>query len=318
VNLYLETLSLDDSTQLARDAGEGLDDATAERIAQHAGGNPFFIIETTGMLLHAGLSSDTGPLPAALLPPTVQAVIAARIDHLSPAARDLVRKASVFARSAFTLAELDLIAEPNAEALGQLEEEELLEDDDDRPDVFRFGHGMVRDVAYESLPKRERRRLHLLVADGLSADPETAARRPRAIAFHLEQAAVASLDLDPGDRTLADRAVEALARAGDIAREGPNMRAAEDDYQRALQLAGPERGWGMREARILAGLGEIRYWLGEFEHAVPVLEKALKLGDGDPAVRAQAARFLGDIELSVRGDRARATELFDDALEAAR
>jgi hypothetical protein len=51
-------------------------------------------------------------------------------------------------------------------------------------------------------PKRERQRLHLLVADGLSNDPETAARRPRAIAFHLEQAAVASLDLDPGDRAL--------------------------------------------------------------------------------------------------------------------
>ena len=233
VNLYMETLSLDESTQLARDAGEGLDEATAERIARHAGGNPFFIIETTGMLLHEGkgLSADTGPLPPALLPPTVQAVIAARIDHLSPQGRDLIRKASVFARSSFTLAELDLVAEPNAEALGQLEEEELLEHDGDRPDVWRFSHGMVRDVAYESLPKRERQRLHLLVADGLSGNPETAARRPRAIAFHLEQAALAALDLNPRDRTLAERAVDALARAGDIAREGPNMKAAEEDYR---------------------------------------------------------------------------------------
>ena len=320
VNLYLETLSLDDSTQLARDAGEGLDESTAQRIAQHAGGNPFFIIETTGMLMHAGtgLSADTGPLPPALLPPTVQAVIAARIDHLSSQARDLVRKASVFARSSFTLGELDLIAVPTGEALDRLEQEELLEHDDDRPDLWRFSHGMVRDVAYESLPKRERQRLHLLVADGLSNDPETAARRPRAIAFHLEQAAVASLDLDPGDRTLAERAVDALARAGGIALEGPDMRAAEDDYQRALELAGPERGWGLREARILASLGEIRYWLGEFERAVPVLERALKLGDGDLAVRAQAARFLGDIELSILGDAKRAAELLDEALEAAR
>jgi predicted ATPase len=73
---------------------------------------------------------------------------------------------------------------------------------------------MVRDVAYESLPKRERQRLHLLVADGLSGNPQMAARRPRAIAFHLEQAALASLDLNPRDRTLAERAVDALARAG--------------------------------------------------------------------------------------------------------
>jgi len=319
VNLYLETLSLDDSAQLARDAGEGLDEATAQRIARHAGGNPFFIIETTGMLLHEGkrLPADTGPLPPALLPPTVQAVIAARIDHLSPEGRDLIRKASVFARSTFTLAELGLIADPTGEALGRLEEEELLERDGD-PDVWRFSHGMVRDVAYESLPKRERRRLHLLVADGLSGNPQMAARRPRAIAFHLEQAALASLDLNPRDRTLAERAVDALARAGDIAREGPNMKAAEEDYRRALELAGPERTWGLREARILASLGEIRYWLGEFELAVPVLERALKLGDGDLAVRAHASRFLGDIELSVLGDAKRAAELLDDALEAAR
>ena len=319
VNLYLETLSLDDSAQLARDAGEGLDEATAQRIARHAGGNPFFIIETTGMLLHEGkrLPADTGPLPPALLPPTVQAVIAARIDHLSPEGRDLIRKASVFARSTFTLAELGLIADPTGEALGRLEEEELLERDGD-PDVWRFSHGMVRDVAYESLPKRERQRLHLLVADGLSGNPQMAARRPRAIAFHLEQAALASLDLNPRDRTLAERAVDALARAGDIAREGPNMKAAEEDYHRALELAGPERTWGLREARILASLGEIRYWLGEFELAVPVLERALKLGDGDLAVRAHASRFLGDIELSVLGDAKRAAELLDDALEAAR
>ena len=319
VNLYLETLSLDDSAQLAREAGEGLDEATAQRIARHAGGNPFFIIETTGMLLHEGkrLPADTGPLPPALLPPTVQAVIAARIDHLSPEGRDLIRKASVFARSTFTLAELGLIADPTGEALGRLEEEELLERDGD-PDVWRFSHGMVRDVAYESLPKRERRRLHLLVADGLSGNPQMAARRPRAIAFHLEQAALASLDLNPRDRTLAERAVDALARAGDIAREGPNMKAAEEDYRRALELAGPERTWGLREARILASLGEIRYWLGEFELAVPVLERALKLGDGDLAVRAHASRFLGDIELSVLGDAKRAAELLDDALEAAR
>jgi class 3 adenylate cyclase/tetratricopeptide (TPR) repeat protein len=320
VNLYMETLSLDDSAQLARDAGEGLDEATAQRIARHAGGNPFFIIETTGMLLHEGkgLPADTGPLPPALLPPTVQAVIAARIDHLSPEGRDLIRKASVFARSSFTLAELDLVADPTGEALGRLEEEELLERDGDRADVWRFSHGMVRDVAYESLPKRERRRLHLMVADGLSGNPETAARRPRAIAFHLEQAALASLDLNPRDRTLAERAVDALAHGGDIAREGPNMKAAEEDYRRALELAGPERTWGLREARILASLGEIRYWLGEFEPAVPVLERALRLGDGDLAVRAQASRFLGDIELSILGDAKRAAELLDDALEAAR
>ncbi|MGQ0668375.1 MAG: ATP-binding protein [Actinomycetota bacterium] len=319
LNLYLEPLSPPDAVQLVHEAGEGLDDETAERIARHAGGNPFFIVETTGMLVHRGshLPTTTGPLPSPLLPPTVQAVVAARIDHLPGEARDLLRKASVFARGAFDRTELGIIAEPHEEVLGLLEGEELLVHDEERPRAWRFRDGLVRDVAYESLAKRERQRLHLRVANKLS-EPPTAGRRPRAIAYHLEQAARAALDLDPKDRTLADRAVEALAHAGDLDRSGIESRGAVDLYERALALAGPERGWGAREALILAGLGESRYWLGEFEAAVGPLTRALDVGGDDVRVRAQASRFLADIELSVRGDRERAAELFDRALAAAR
>ncbi|HEX6131504.1 MAG TPA: AAA family ATPase, partial [Actinomycetota bacterium] len=93
VTLWVEPLGHRDATQLAIEAG-GLDREAAERVARHAGGNPFFIVEITGMLLR-----DEGGVPPAslgpsrrLLPPTVQAVIASRIDHLSPGARELVRR----------------------------------------------------------------------------------------------------------------------------------------------------------------------------------------------------------------------------------
>lgn len=320
LNLYLETMSLDDATQLAQSAGENLDPATAERIARHAGGNPFFIVETTGMLRHSEsrLPSDTDSLPEQLLPPTVQAVIAARIDHLVQPAKDLVRTASVFARSSFELSDLAMIADADPKVLDILEQEELLVRDAEHPDVWRFHHGLVRDVAYESLPKRERQRLHLRFADRISEDPETAARYPRVIASHLERAAQASLDLNPRDRALAERAVEALARAGDLALDASDTRAAADLYGRALGLSGPERGWGAREAAMLAHVGEARYWQGEFESAASALQHALELAPNDTAIRAQASRFLGDIELSIRGDRERAAELFDRALSAAR
>lgn len=320
LNLYLESMSLEDSTQLAHEAGEGIDRATAERIARHAGGNPFFIVETTGMLRHAEahLPADTGPLPRQLLPPTVQAVIASRIDHLPAPAKELVRKASVFARSSFDVSEMALIAQPDDASLLALEDEELLVRDEDGGDRWRFRHGLVRDVAYESLPKRERQRLHLRIADRLSADAETATRYPRSIAYHLERAARASADLNPGDRSLAERAVDALSHAGDLALGASDVRGAADLYARAMGMAGPERTWGEREARILANLGEARYWLGEFEPAVRPLGRALELVPDDTAVRAQATRFLGDIELSIRGNRARAAELFDEALAAAR
>ena len=66
ITLYLEAMSLDDATELAMEAGEGIDDATAERVARHAGGNPFFIVETTGMLRHTDGhgAGDTGPIPS--------------------------------------------------------------------------------------------------------------------------------------------------------------------------------------------------------------------------------------------------------------
>ncbi len=320
LNLYLEPMDSDDAVQLAREAGEGLDEAMARRIAAHAGGNPFFIVETAGMLLHGRpeLVGDGEPLPHRLLPPTVQAVIAARIDHLPPDARDLVRKASVFARSTFETSELALIAEPDQDVLAVLEDEELLVRDDERKDVWRFRHGLVRDVAYESLPKRERLRLHLRVAEGLAADPATAARYPRSIAYHLEQAARASLDLNPADRSIAERAVGALATAGALAMESSQARPAADLFERALALAGPERDWGAREAQMLADLGEARYWLGEFESAVAPLERALELGSDDTRIRAQASRLLGDIDLSIHGERERAEGHFETSLAAAR
>ena len=316
VTIRLEPLGEEDARELAASAGESLDEATARQIASQAGGNPFFIIETTGMLLQEHPEHIEGILHGHVLPPTVQAVVASRIDHLPEEARDLVRKASVFAQATFSESELAYIAEPNKELLQILEDAELLLPDPKRSGVWRFRHDMLRDVAYETMPKRERLRLHLRVADELErADP---ARHPQGIAYHLEQAAKASLDLDPADRGLADRAVQALARAGDLARWRMEPRTAGDLYDRALALAGAEEKWDVREARILAAWGETLSWLGEFDRATAVLTRALELGGDDGWTVALAGRFLADIELNVRSDLDRADSLFDRALEAAR
>ena len=184
------------------------------------------------------------------------------------------------------------------------------------PGRWRFRSDVLRDVAYDSLAKRERQRLHLRVANKLSA-PEELDRFPRTVAYHLEHAAQAALDLNPGDRALAERAVEALARAGDIARRRIESRAAADLYERALALAGPEDAWGEREGGILSMHGEARYWLGEFDLAEESLRRALALDGGDE-IEAHAARFLGDISLTIRGDDHLASALFDRALTAAR
>ena len=183
--------------------------------------------------------------------------------------------------------------------------------------MWRFRSDVLRDVAYESLAKRERQRLHLKVAQELAA-PGHADRYPRTIAFHLEQAARAALDLNPKDRALADRAVDALSQAGDVARRRFEPRAAADLYVRALSLAGPEETWTGREAWIVSRLGESRYWLGEFDEAEVHLRRALSMAGDVDRVTAHAARFLADITLTIRSDDHLAAALFERALDAAR
>jgi len=168
-------------------------------------------------------------------------------------------------------------------------------------------------VAYAGLPKRQRSALHVAVADRLIADDHRSWA-----ADHLEEAALAQIDLDPTSRELPDRAANALAEAGDRARRRMENRSATDRYRRALAMA-DAADWGVREARVLAGMGEAFYWLGEYPGATDVLEQAVDLGTrlGDDRTLALALRFLGDIAINVGADLDRAEELLDRSLEAA-
>ena len=316
--LRLEPLGYRESLDLAgAAAGNPIDEATADRIAREAGGNPFFIVETTGMLLHEadahthGAGTATGGMP-----PTVQAVAASRIDHLAEPARNVIRVASIFPGGAFHESKLALVIEAGPEVLATLEDEELVVRDEEFRNRWRFRHELLREVAYDSLPKRARRRLHERVAEGLD-ELEASERHAQEVAFHLEEAAKAALDLDPADREPARRAKAALRRAGDLARRRMENRAALDLYERALAMAGPQESWGREEARVLAGMGEARYWLGEYEDAESTLSLALERADGDPWTGALAGRFLADITLNIHGDIDRAEDMFDRALAAA-
>jgi len=127
---------------------------------------------------------------------------------------------------------------------------------------------------------------------------------PTWAAEHLELAALASLDLDRDDRSVVERAADALLEAGDRSRRRMESRTAIDYYERALALVGPEERWGVREARALAGIGEARYWLGEYRAATEVLDRAVELGRKveDPFALALSLRFLGDVAINVEGN----------------
>lgn len=315
VLLRLDPLSREDAIRLVRHAGGGrIDEATAAEIANHAGGNPFFIIETTGMLMPDGEGSTPS---AALLPPTVQAVVASRLDALPARLRDVARRASVFKYS-FSFEELAVIDPVSTpKDLHQLEDAEVIVRDERSTGgepQWRLRHDTLKQVAYASLSKRDRVRLHEQVANFLASRGSVALT-----ADHLELAALASLDLDPNDRAVADRAADALLSAADRARRRMENRSAIDRYQRALALSGEERGWGGRESRMLAGIGEAYYWLGDYPAAIAALDRAVALGEahGDLFALALALRFLGDIAINYEADVDKAARLLDRSLEAA-
>ncbi|MDQ2923655.1 MAG: tetratricopeptide repeat protein, partial [Candidatus Dormibacteraeota bacterium] len=142
---------------------------------------------------------------------------------------------------------------------------------------------------------------------------------PSNAADHYELAALASLDLDPNDRTAPDRAADALLAAGDRARRRMEIRSAIDRYDRGLIMAGPENRWGVREGRMLAGLGEARYWLAEYRLATEALERSVSLAEAndDSFALALALRFLGDIAINFEADVDKAEKLLDRSLQAA-
>jgi class 3 adenylate cyclase/tetratricopeptide (TPR) repeat protein len=313
VLLHLEPLSLDESIKLVRQAGGGMiADNEAGVIAARAGGNPYFIIETTGMIV----AGDGGASARAALPPTVQAVVSSRLDALPHRLRDLARRVSI-PRYGFDLEDLALLdPEGTVAELQQLEEAEILvhETTPRGTLLWRLRHATLRDVAYASLPKRERVRLHTVFAESLLE-----AGHKSWGADHLEMAALASLDLDPSDRAAPERAADALLVAGDRARRRTESRSAVGFYQRALALAGPPEQWAVREARALAGAGEAHYWLGEYPAATEALNRAVAIGEskGDAFTLALALRFLGDIAINVEADVDKAELLLDRSLVAA-
>ena len=313
VLVRLDPLSTEESIHLIRHAGGGhIDDARASEVARRADGNPYFIIETTGMLMPGGGGS---PPSRVMLPPTVQAVVSARLDALPDRLRELARRASLFVY-AFDLDELALVdGHATVDELRMLEDAEIVvRDEGSATPRWRLRHATLREVAYASLPKRERLRLHELVAEKLQESGQASWA-----AEHLELAALASLDLDPNDRTSAERAADALLSAGDSARRRMDSRSAVDLYERALAMGGTEENWGVREARALAGMGEARYWLGEYAAATQALNRAVALGEArdDPFTLALALRFLGDIAINFEADVDKAERLLDRSLAAA-
>ena len=200
-----------------------------------------------------------GDLDQFAVPPTIQALLTARLDGLDEADRLLMGRASIIGLSFYLGALRDLTPEPEqGEVAGRVRQ--LLRRDLIRPDAsdvpgeeaFRFHHVLLRDAAYQMLPKEIRAGLHQHFADWLEARP--AVTDPdEFVGYHLEQAHVLRLELGPEDdeaRSVARRAADRLSAAGKRARDRGDLRASENLHRRAAALRAP---W-IRSERAICSL----------------------------------------------------------------
>jgi class 3 adenylate cyclase/tetratricopeptide (TPR) repeat protein len=223
---------------LAREAG--LDESMRERIAGAAEGNPLFVEQLTELLAEE---------PDALhsLPPTIHALLAARLDRLGRDERAVLERAAVMGREFWRRAVVELTPDEERGDVGShllaLVRKNLLRPDapaSGAEDGFRFSHVLVRDTAYAAMPKEARADLHERFAGWIEANlAERAAELDEIVGYHLEQAYRYREQLAPVDergRSLAERAGERLGRAGRRAFARDDMPAALSLLDRAVAL----------------------------------------------------------------------------------
>jgi DNA-binding SARP family transcriptional activator/tetratricopeptide (TPR) repeat protein len=219
-SVLLEPLSEEEAGELVDAlAGSGLlDHAQRQRIVEASGGNPLFVEEMLALVLEDGPSSEL------VLPPTIQALLAARLDRLSSGERAVLEAAAVEGAvfHGQSVALLTGCTQTDLEAhLLSLTRKELI-----RPERslffgrtgYRFRHMLIRDAAYESITKDHRAQLHERHAAWLEQQlGERTLELDEILGYHLEQAYRYRVELGPvGDdeRALGRRAAERLGAAG--------------------------------------------------------------------------------------------------------
>jgi class 3 adenylate cyclase/tetratricopeptide (TPR) repeat protein len=250
-SVALDPLTAEESDELIRAllAVDDLPPSVHDRILERAEGNPFFLEEIVRRLVDGGLIEyvddrwrATEGIEEVEIPDTVQAVLAARIDLLDPNDKRIAQAAAVVGRVFWPGPVADLAgAEAGGldDALRRLEDRELVLS---RPGSslagqpeYIFKHVLTRDVAYESLPRKERPSAHATVAAWLERTAgDRAVEFAEVLAYHYGTAASLERDADPALRR---SALEWLQRASEDARRRFVVKKAERLAEEALRFA---------------------------------------------------------------------------------
>jgi class 3 adenylate cyclase/tetratricopeptide (TPR) repeat protein len=245
--LPLEPLPTRDADALI---GHGVSPDLRDRIARAAGGNPLFISEMLAM------ATDNDEVE---VPPTLKALLAARLDQLDAAERRILERGSVEGEI-FHRGSVQALAPEETQVttrLAALVRRQLVRPDRAQlagDDGYRFRHLLIRDTAYDALPKSVRADLHARFADWLDGHGDSLVERDEIVGYHLEQAVRYQAELGRSDPVLVERAAERLGAGGRRANGRGDYRAGHALLSRAAELLRPIRldlalelevAWGM-------------------------------------------------------------------------
>lgn len=271
--IELQPLELEEMAELlASTVGPVIDLRTATLIHQRTGGNPLFAKECAGWLRDRG---ELGPGATGLaeairqVPDSVRLVLAARLDSLAPSTKRVLQAVSVWGDEGPTEA-LNHLARQEPEGIAALVSDDLFEV---RAGRWRFAHSLVRDVAYSSLPKRDRALLHESV---LEVAQVSQAQR----AFH----AAAVLDLDVAEDSVAGAFIARRAALETVRHVrglfAVEARSARDAVERARSVIEAAESVAREDAAALLLLGSsAAAELGEFAAGAELARRARSIAE---------------------------------------
>lgn len=300
----LEPLAENEAAALLERAlrGRVVAEETGRRALEAAEGNPLFLEQLLAMQAEHG--AELG------VPPTIQAVLAARIDRLPPVERTVVQRAAVLGRVFSRRALAELVGERNLatldETLGALERRELVRRDPRAfggDDGLRFAHGLIRDAAYRFLPKETRSELHERLAVWLEqAAGQRLGEQEEVVGYHLEQAYRYRAELGrvgARERALGAEAARRLDSSGRRALARSDLPAAIKLLERAAALLSHD---DRARAELLPSLGAALTEAGRLSEADRVLETAVGCARMNDDERLEAHAVVEQLFLRIQVD----------------
>jgi class 3 adenylate cyclase/tetratricopeptide (TPR) repeat protein len=306
-----------EQTEALVDELQDVPEEARARIVEVAEGNPLFVEQLVAIQAESG--DDRFEIP-----PTVQALLAARIDRLAPEERAVIERASVEGRQFHRGAVQELLPEAVRAGVGShlmalVRKEFIRPDRSELPgdDGFRFGHILIRDAAYASIPKKLRAELHErfanLVESRMGADaPE------EIVGYHLEQAHRYRIELGSvgrESRALARRGAARLRAGGGRASARGDMAAAANLFGRAVELLPAD---DTERLELLPDWAAALIEAGELARATAVLEHAAETAEAAGHERVEWRARLGKATAQVwmGGSQREAAALAERAAEA--